>query len=234
MSTVDENYASGFGVAPGWRQPQPRKTDAYLDKKMLIGLAMFIGLSVGLIVAVKVLVGAWSSGSTPAQSFPANTTNASAYRPPAAAEQNLNANWEGLDPAYRNYKVTIESDSGIKLNGKPARLYAFNVLPRSRICAYGNGERWACGQRAYIALLNIMGSTTIDCRPTKAAALTNLDFTEIFTCRLPGTDISEILLREGWGTLDSGVADERYIDAAAVAYRSKTGMWALTPKAPSR
>lgn len=237
MSASDGNYTSGFSEPAHWRQAVPRETHTYIDKKNLIGLAVFVGLSVILMVAVKILVNLQGSGDTPAQTLndKAKAAAASTHQPQMeTTEPNFDADWKALNPAFRNFKVTIESDSSIKLNGKPVQLYAFKVLPRTRICAYGNGERWACGQRAYIALINIMGSTTIDCRPKKVAALTNIDSTETFTCRLPGTDISELLLREGWGTLDSGVADERYIDAAAAAYRFKAGMWALTPKAPRR
>lgn len=239
MSAADGNYASGFDGTAKWRPPQTSdpsafKASTYIDKKMVVGLAVFVGLSLGLIFAVKTLVGGHESGARPAvlAKAPSGATTNSSRLPAATAEQSVDTGWERLDAPYRNYKVTIEGDSSIKLDGRPAKLYAFNVLPRTRICAYANGERWACGQRAYIALLNIMGSTTIDCRPTKFAALINIETTDTFTCRLPGTDISELLLREGWGTLDGGVVEERYIDAAAAAYQFKTGMWTQTPKTP--
>ncbi|HQR90872.1 MAG TPA: hypothetical protein PLH31_16720 [Caulobacter sp.] len=97
------------------------------------------------------------------------------------------------------------------------------MLPRSRICNYQTGERWACGQRASIALLNVAGATTIDCRPKDP------DRASVVICRLAGSDLAELRPREGWGALAGGVTEKRYIDVAAAAFANKNGMWMLRP-----
>jgi endonuclease YncB( thermonuclease family) len=131
------------------------------------------------------------------------------------------ATWTALDPAYHNYKVQIGNDGSLQADKQALELYGIKILPRSQICAYRSGERWACGQRAYIALLNIVGSTTIDCRPK------DTNQPRVVICHLAGTDISELMLREGWGNLGNRVIDKQYVDAAAAAINNKTGMWSL-------
>lgn len=140
-------------------------------------------------------------------------------------------NWTRLDPAYRAYKVTIGEDSSLTLNSEPARLYGFDVIPRSTTCAYANGDRWACGQRAYIALISAMGSTTIDCRDTDREAPIDADGRQTFICHL-GTDLAELMLRQGWGTVPKSVTERRYVAAAETARMRQAGMWRPLPSSP--
>jgi len=134
-----------------------------------------------------------------------------------------NIAWTELEPAYKNYKIQIGNDTSLQVDNQTLELYGIKILPRSQICAYRSGERWACGQRAYIALINIMGSTTIDCRPRDVIN------PRVVVCHLGGADISELMLREGWGHLADGVTERKYIDAANAAIARETGMWSLQP-----
>jgi endonuclease YncB( thermonuclease family) len=131
--------------------------------------------------------------------------------------------WTKLEPAYKNYKVQIVNDGSLQADNHALELYGIKILPRSQICTYRNGERWACGQRAYIALLNILGSTTIDCRPKDA------NRPQLVICRLAGIDISELMLREGWGNVANGVTEKQYVDAVNAAFAHKVGMWSQQP-----
>ena len=144
------------------------------------------------------------------------------------AETDGNPAWTELEPAYKNYKVQIGNDGSLQADNQALELYGIKILPRSQICSYQNSERWACGQRAYIALLNVVSSTTIDCRPKDASQL------QVVICRLAGVDISELMLREGWGNLGNGVTERQYVDAVAAAFANKTGMWSLQPSPKSR
>lgn len=184
------------------------------------------------IAGVAVVLGGYSL-STPGQSgtsarpevklaakavIPAAATNAKVTEAPQ-----FNADWARLEPAYRSYAVQINNDGTLQSEKQPLELYGVKVLPRNRICTYSSGERWACGQRAYIALLNILGSTSVDCRPKDA------DQPRVVICKLAGTDISELMLRDGWAVPADGVTAPRYLAAATAASRNKMGMWSLQP-----
>ncbi len=138
------------------------------------------------------------------------------------------AYWSTLEPAYRSYKVQVGNDNSLQNDQQSVELYGVTILPRGQICNYRSGERWACGQRAYIALLNILGGTTVDCRPHE------INQPRIVVCRLGGSDIAELMLREGWATINTGVAERRYTEAAAWAFANKSGMWTQQPPTQAR
>ena len=132
--------------------------------------------------------------------------------------------WTDLKPAYQTYKIEINSDSSLQTDKQAIQLYGIKVLPRNQICKYRSGEKWACGQRAYIALINILGSKFADCRPH------DTDRPNIVVCQLAGADIGEMMLREGWANLNSGVTNKQYVNAAAEAHKYKMGMWREMPQ----
>jgi endonuclease YncB( thermonuclease family) len=91
---------------------------------------------------------------------------------------------------------------------------------RSQICTYRNGERWACGQQAYIALLNFIGSAPLGCRSEDTSKPT------VVICRLIDKDVSAWMLANGWAYLEKGVTERLYVDAATTGYYAKAGVWA--------
>ena len=151
------------------------------------------------------------------QTPPADSVNQPAEAPDIA-------DWTDLNPAYRTYKIEINNDSSLQTSNRAIALYGIKVLARNQICKYRSGEKWACGQRAYIALINVLGSKYADCRPH------DNDRPSVVVCQLAGVDIGEMMLREGWAQLVSGVADKQYINAAAGALKYKMGMWREQPK----
>jgi len=133
------------------------------------------------------------------------------------------APWTRLEPAYREYQVRVAPDGTLKIGAEPVRLYGITIPGRNQICKYRNGQPWACGQRAYIALLNFIGSTTIACR------LRDMGRPDRLICHVVGIDVSEWMLRSGWAYLGKGVTDKAYVNAAATGPRLKIGLWAERP-----
>jgi endonuclease YncB( thermonuclease family) len=131
--------------------------------------------------------------------------------------------WSQLEDAYRYYRFTLVSDGGLQTKDQTFHLFGIRIPSRSQVCKYRDGERWACGQRAYIALLNFIGSTTVGCRPRDVRQPT------IVICRLAGIDISEWMLRSGWAYLAKGVTQKSLIEAASTGFAYKVGMWAEHP-----
>jgi endonuclease YncB( thermonuclease family) len=216
-----------FAHHPVWQRLAFLKSFTSISKRTLALVAVGTG-------AIILVLMAWYFQHTPQVSSSASRANTvgmstSAQHAPSAspvsftAEPDYMTDFTDLAPVYKNYKVEIANDGSLQAGKQAFQLYGIKILPRSRICTYRNGERWACGQRAYIALLNVLGSTTVDCRPKDA------DRPHVVVCRLAGVDISELMLHEGWGTLADGVGDKRYVNAATSAYTNKTGMWRLFP-----
>lgn len=216
MSTADGGYWPHFPTPVPDRasiRARPR-----IDRKTLRLLTLFFGIPAALFIALKLAA------------IPFAAAKRGAALPDQTGARDV-TDWAKLDPAYRAYKVTIESDSSLTLNSEPARLYGIDVIPRSKTCVYANGERWACGQRAYVALISTMGSTSIDCREIDRETPIDADGRRSFICRL-GTDLAELMLREGWGTVQKGVTEPRYAVAAVTARARQAGMWRRLPSSP--
>lgn len=229
MSIAGENYWPRYQTPVRGRAAVAVRPK--IDRKTLLLLALFLGVPAVLFITLKFAVIEFyaakrqpSATEQPIVSTPAT--------PDVTAAIGIDPGWAKLDPAYRAYKVSIEDDNSLKLNNRPGRLYGLQVIPRSKICTYANGGRWACGQRAYIALINVIGSTTIDCREKDKGAPIDIDAPRTYICHLPGTDLAELMLREGWGTMQKGVTDPRYIEAAATAHKRQAGMWRPLPSSP--
>lgn len=203
-----------------------------LDRKTIILFVLAFGVPATLYVAVKIMM-FQISWQQPAKEAPVAVMAASHQPTSDVARADLvDKSWRNLEPALRLSKVTIEDNNNLKINSRPAQLYGFQVIPRSKICTHKNGERWACGQRAYVALLNAMGSTTVDCRQNDKGAPIDIDAPRTFVCYLPGTDLAELMLRQGWGTVPEGVNDPRYLAAAEMARARQSGMWRPLPSSP--
>jgi hypothetical protein len=116
-------------------------------------------------------------------------------------------------------RTLIDSSGIIRADGHNLSLYGAVLVPRNRICKSDEGARWACGQRAFVALRNLLDGQPITCSfmhatvPPKAI------------CLLRDSDVTELLLGEGWAELADGVAEEAYIDAQESAQDRKAGIW---------
>lgn len=224
MSIAGRSYSSRFQfrfARSAWPAIQIK-----LGWKGATLLILFLLLPMVIYAGLKLAAMVFEPADGPAQ-------HPAAVEPQPAAGQtvptNIDLSWTHLEPVYRSYEVIVEEDSSLKLNGRPARLYGFQAIPRQKICTYANGERWACGQRAYVALINVMGRTTVDCREKNKGAPMDINAPRTYTCQLPGTDLTELMLKEGWGTVQNGVSDPRYWAAAAAAQTRQNGMWRPLP-----
>jgi endonuclease YncB( thermonuclease family) len=119
-------------------------------------------------------------------------------------------------------RVRVEAGGTIRADGHNLDLYGMELVRRNRICA-PEGVRWACGQRAFIAMRGLLEGQSISCSfiaatgPPKAV------------CWVGDTDVTQWLLSQGWAELAEGVTDESYIEAAASARRRKAGIWGDGP-----
>jgi endonuclease YncB( thermonuclease family) len=119
-------------------------------------------------------------------------------------------------------RARVEAGGTIRADGHNLDLYGIELIPRNRICA-PEGGRWACGQRAFIAMRGLLEGQSISCRFIAAAGSPKA------VCWVGDTDVTQWLLSQGWAELAEGVTDESYVEAAASARRRKAGIWGDGP-----
>src|SRR5262245_56845686 len=119
-------------------------------------------------------------------------------------------------------RVRVEAGGTIRADGHNLDLYGLELIRRNRICA-PEGARWACGQRAFIAMRGLLEGQSISCSFMAAAGSPKA------VCWVGDTDVTEWLLSQGWAELAEGITDESYVEAAASARRSKAGIWSDGP-----
>ena len=121
--------------------------------------------------------------------------------------------------AVRFERARIDPNGSIIADGHNLSLYGVILLRRDRICTSEEGARWACGQRAFLALRNLLEGKSITCRfmhvtmPPKAI------------CWAGDIDIALFLLSQGWAEFAADVTEAPYVEAVASAQSKKTGIW---------
>jgi endonuclease YncB( thermonuclease family) len=119
-------------------------------------------------------------------------------------------------------RARVETGGTIRADGHNLDLYGMEQVRRNRICA-PEGARWACGQRAFMAMRGLVEGQSISCNFIAAAGSPKA------VCWVGDTDVTEWLLSQGWAELAEGVTDETYAEAAASARRRKVGIWGDGP-----
>ena len=125
--------------------------------------------------------------------------------------------------AVRFERVRIDMSGLIYGDGQSLILYGVALIPRNKICNPTDGVRWACGQRAFVALRNLLEGKSIACTfkhiagPPKAA------------CSVGDDDVAQVLLTQGWAELAERVSEENYVKAHSSAQSRKAGIWADGP-----
>jgi endonuclease YncB( thermonuclease family) len=112
----------------------------------------------------------------------------------------------------------------ILADGHNLNLYGAVLVRRDKICTTTEGARWACGQRAFIALRSLLEGKSITCRfkhvtvPPKAICWVGGD-----------SDLTHLLLSQGWAELADEVTEASYVEALASAQSKKAGIWGDGP-----
>jgi endonuclease YncB( thermonuclease family) len=129
------------------------------------------------------------------------------------------------DDFFKQDVVRFERDmsGSILADGHNLNLYGVVLVRRDKICTAPEGARWACGQRAFIALRSLLEGKSITCRfkhvtvPPKAI------------CWVGDSDVTHLLLSQGWAELANEVTEANYVEALASAQSKKAGIWGDGP-----
>ena len=103
-------------------------------------------------------------------------------------------------------------------------LYGAVLVRRNRICTSAEGARWACGQRAFMALRKLLDGQSITC------SFRHITVPPKAVCWVEDNDVTHFLLSQGWAELADGVTDEIYVEALTSAQSRKVGIWGDGPQ----
>jgi hypothetical protein len=84
-------------------------------------------------------------------------------------------------------RALVEASGTIRADGHNLDLYGIQLVRRNRICAL-EGARWACGQRAFIAMRGLLEGQSISCSFIAAAGSPKA------VCWVGDTDVTQWLL----------------------------------------
>jgi endonuclease YncB( thermonuclease family) len=120
-------------------------------------------------------------------------------------------------------RARVDAGGTVRADGHNLDLYGMVLIRRDRICASPEGARWACGQRAFMAMRELLEGRPISCSFMPAEG------TPKAVCWVGDNDVTQRLLSQGWAELAEGVTDDTYVEALAFARRSKAGIWGDGP-----
>ena len=103
--------------------------------------------------------------------------------------------------AVRFERARIDMNGSIVADGHNLSLYGVVLLRRDKICTAAEGARWACGQRAFLALRSLLEGRPITCR------FTHVTMPPKAVCSVGDIDITLFLLSRGWAELADDVTE---------------------------
>ena len=121
-------------------------------------------------------------------------------------------------------RAQVDMSGSIRADGHNLELYGAVLLRRNKICTSAEGARWACGQRAFVALRKLLDGQSITC------SFRHITVPPKAVCWVGDNDVTHFLLSQGWAELADGVTDETYVEALTSAQSRKAGIWADGPQ----
>lgn len=114
----------------------------------------------------------------------------------------------------------IDGDT-LDIHGQRIRLEGVDAPESSQTCADPEGEPWRCGQKAALALSDLIGQKPVRCVPSTKDRYGRT----IATCDLDGEDLGKWLVANGWAVAYRHYSD-RYIPDEEEAKAKRRGIWA--------
>jgi endonuclease YncB( thermonuclease family) len=120
----------------------------------------------------------------------------------------------------------IDGDT-IEIHGERIRLYGIDAPESCQTCEDASGRTWRCGQRAALALQDLIGRRTVSCQQHDIDRYGRI----VAQCQQDGIDISEWLVGQGLA-LAYRKYSKTYVAAEETGFAARRGMWAGSFTAP--
>jgi endonuclease YncB( thermonuclease family) len=115
----------------------------------------------------------------------------------------------------------------IEIHGERIRLYGIDAPESCQTCIDASGRTWRCGQRAALALQDLIGRRTVSCVGRDIDRYGRI----VAQCQQGDIDISDWLVGQGLA-LAYRRYSEAYIPAQRAAAAAQRGLWAGSFTAP--
>jgi endonuclease YncB( thermonuclease family) len=120
----------------------------------------------------------------------------------------------------------IDADT-IEIHGERIRLHGIDAPESSQTCLDEAGQKWRCGQRAALALQDLIGRRTVTCDERDVDRYRRI----VSRCMVGDVDINAWLVAQGWALAYRRYSLD-YVSSEAEARAAARGMWAGTFEPP--
>lgn len=130
------------------------------------------------------------------------------------------------EPALVGTASVIDGDT-IEIHGARIRMHGIDAPESRQECMRADGTAWRCGQKAALALSDLIGRSTVRCEPRDHDRYGRI----VALCFKGTEDLSRWMIVNGWAvayrkySLDYVADEER-------AQRAKVGIWSGTFEMP--
>jgi endonuclease YncB( thermonuclease family) len=125
-----------------------------------------------------------------------------------------------VPPPILGVASVIDGDT-IEIRGVRIRLHGIDAPESRQLCTRTTGEQWRCGQRASLALADMIGRSTVSCDPRD----TDRYGRTVAVCRVRGLDLNGWMVIQGWAVAYRRYSKD-YMRAEDQARAAKRGIWA--------
>ncbi len=121
----------------------------------------------------------------------------------------------------------IDGDT-IDIQGTRFRLHGIDAPESNQLCQTREGQAWRCGQKASLALSDLIGRGHVTCRQTDKDRYGRI----VAVCLFQGQDLNRWMVRKGWAVAYTKYSLDYTTDEKMAAITG-TGIWAGTFVQPS-
>lgn len=121
-------------------------------------------------------------------------------------------------------KAEVVKQGVIEVKDHKFKLYGI-VNPKGGQDCQRGAKPWNCAEGARNALRRHIDGHKVSCVPEESDH-------DVARCHVGDTDISALLVREGWARADRDVSGKRYIDEEKEARKARRGIWATDDENP--
>lgn len=118
-------------------------------------------------------------------------------------------------------RATVVDGEMLDVRGTQVRLFGVDAPQGDQVCEGTDDNRWRCGQRAAMALEDILDESIVSCIEMKRDGYGRI----VAVCSLAGIDIGLWLVRNGLAHEWAAYSNGRYHQVAEEAKAQRRGIW---------